>query len=223
MLDNTFTSVRAPTRNRIEVTRVPTHSRFDVLQLDLPGPAVPVPADRTPVVVRFTHADGHAVDVPGFWDGGDRYVVRFAPELEGGWTWESVSETAELAGRSGHLDIGPPAAGAHGPVRVAGTFHFAHADGTPFRPVGGTVYNWIHQAEPLYSETVRAIAEAGFNKLRFLVFRRRAVMSSTSPSCCPSSGEPTADGTCRGPSSRSSAGSTSRCGCCTSAASRPTC
>jgi hypothetical protein len=145
-------------------------ARFSVVELAFTGPASPIPADTTPFAIAFTHESGHVVEVPGFRDGDDRYVVRFAPELEGQWTWESESNADELAGRRGELAVGPAAEGEHGPVRVASTFHFAHADGTPFRPVGATVYNWLHQDEPLYSETVDSIAEAGFDKLRFMVF-----------------------------------------------------
>ena len=73
-----------------------------------------------------------------------------------------------LAGRTGAFEVSRGAD--HGPVRVVHRFHFAHADGTPFRPVGATAYNWLHQDEPLFSTTVDAIAEAGFNKFRFMVF-----------------------------------------------------
>lgn len=146
-------------------------ARFSVVELALTGPATPIPADTTPLVTRFAHESGHVVRVPGFWDGRDRYLVRFAPELEGAWAWETESALAhELDGRTGDLRVGPAEPGERGPVRVAGTFHFAHADGRPFRPVGATVYNWLHQPEPLPSETVDSIAEAGFDKLRFMVF-----------------------------------------------------
>lgn len=144
-------------------------ARFSVAELAFTGPAKPIPADASPLEVTFTHEGGIVVVVQGFWDGGDRYRVRFCPELEGVWRWQSSSGVQELAGVMGELNVGPANA-EHGPVRVAGEFHFAHADGTPFRPVGTTVYNWIHQEETLYSETVSSIVEAGFNKLRFMVF-----------------------------------------------------
>ncbi|WP_210480106.1 DUF4038 domain-containing protein [Naasia sp. SYSU D00948] len=147
------------------------HPCFEVIELVLSGPAEPIPADRTPLTVEFAHDSGRSWQVPGFWDGGDRYLVRFAPELQGAWTWTSRSQEAnELTGLSGRFEVGPAVPGEHGPVRVAGTFHFSHADGTPFRPLGGTVYNWLHQDERLYSSTVASLAEAAFNKLRFLVF-----------------------------------------------------
>jgi hypothetical protein len=128
-----------------------------------------ISADRTPLTLRVRHeASGAARVVPGFWDGGTTYRVRFAPDLEGEWSWTTESADAALAGRSGTFEVSRGTD--HGPVRVAHRFHFAHADGTPFRPVGATAYNWLHQDEPLFSSTVDAIAEAGFNKFRFMVF-----------------------------------------------------
>jgi len=147
-----------------------THPLFSIVQLEFRGPAVPIPIDRMPLSVTFAHESGGRITVPGFWDGGDRYLVRFCPELEGGWEWSSESDAPELALGTGRFVVGEARHGEHGPVRVAATFHFVHADGTPFRPVGGTVYNWLHQDEPLHGETVEAVAAAGFNKLRFMVF-----------------------------------------------------
>lgn len=138
-----------------------------MIELSFDGPSVPIPADRTPLIVRFTRADAQ-VDVPGFWDGDRTYRVRFSPATEGRWTWTARSEATELHGASGTVTVGPRDTA--GGVGVTATHHFAHADGTPFRPVGTTAYNWLHQDEPLYSRTVDAIAQAGFNKLRFLVF-----------------------------------------------------
>lgn len=144
------------------------HPMYAPIELEFTGPVEPIPADRVPLRVRFRHEDGAEVVVPGFWDGGRRYAVRFAPERDGGWQWSSESDAPGLAAKRGSFDV----AGAvgHGPVRVAHTFHFAHADGTPFRPVGATAYNWLHQDEPLFSETPGALAAAGFDKFRFMVF-----------------------------------------------------
>ncbi|WP_207453991.1 apiosidase-like domain-containing protein [Herbiconiux sp. SYSU D00978] len=144
---------------------------FSPVELSFTAPGGPVPADRTPLTATFTHENGRHVEVPGFWDGDDRYLVRFAPELEGRWDWTTDSDQHDaLDGQRGDLRIAPAVAAEHGPVRVAGTFHFAHADGTPFRPIGGTVYNWLHQEDRLFDETVEATVEAGFTKLRFMVF-----------------------------------------------------
>lgn len=129
--------------------------------------ALPVGAEA-PVTVTFRHAAGAETTVPGFWDGGTTYRARFAPEETGVWQWRAEGRGIELDAASGSFEVVPGED--HGPVRVAHRFHFAHADGTPFRPVGTTAYNWLHQDEPLFSSTVDAIAEAGFNKFRFMVF-----------------------------------------------------
>ncbi|MET0297390.1 MAG: DUF4038 domain-containing protein [Microbacterium sp.] len=144
------------------------HPLYSPLELHFAGPSEPIPADRVPLRVWFRHEGGTEVVVPGFWDGADRYAVRFSPEIAGEWRWTSESEEPALAGVTGSFDA--DGADGHGPVRVAHAFHFAHADGTPFRPVGATAYNWLHQDEPLFSETPGVLAEAGFNKFRFMVF-----------------------------------------------------
>ncbi|WP_231391851.1 apiosidase-like domain-containing protein [Arthrobacter sp. 35W] len=146
------------------------HPRYAVLELLFTGPVEPIPTDRVPLTVAFEHESGRTRLVPGFWDGGDRYLARFTPEHEGRWTWATISDVDELSGVAGIIDVGGPVMGEHGPVRVAGTFHFAHDDGTPFRPVGATVYNWLHQPHGRFVETVASLVDAGFNKLRFLVF-----------------------------------------------------
>lgn len=145
-----------------------THPAYRPLHLAFEGPVEPILVDRVPLRARFTHESGASALVPGFWDGGTRYLVRFAPELEGAWSWRTQSDAAELDGVEGALEVA--GAEGRGPVRVASTFHFAHADGTPFRPVGATAYNWLHQEDPLFSETPEALARAGFDKFRFMVF-----------------------------------------------------
>ena len=60
----------------------------------------------------------------------------------------------ELNGQSGEFDVTPPSAQNHGPVRVHNTYHFAYADGTPFRPIGTTCYNWAHMVDALEEETL---------------------------------------------------------------------
>ncbi|WP_166314559.1 DUF4038 domain-containing protein [Microbacterium excoecariae] len=128
---------------------------------------VPV-GGAAPVTVRFRHADGEEVVVPGFWDEDATYLVRFLPGRSGAWTWWIDEELTPMEPRRGDVAVGP--ARTAGAVRVAHRHHFAHADGTPFRPVGGTAYNVLHQRHELRADTVASAAAAGFNKLRFMVF-----------------------------------------------------
>ena len=159
------------------------HELYRPIELMFDGSDV-IPADRTPLTVRARHeaSDAERI-VPGFWDGGTTYRVRFAPDLEGEWSWISESADAALTGARGAFEVVRGAD--RGPVRVAHRFHFAHADGTPFRPVGATAYNWLHQDEPLFSATLDAIADAGFNKFRFMVFPQGGGYVEHSPTLMP--------------------------------------
>src|SRR5581483_9130625 len=124
---------------------VPQWGRFE---LALPGPAGGNPFVDVSLGATFTHgAVTH--DAPGFYDGEGVYRIRFMPEATGEWSYVTHSNRAELAGRTGAFTVTAPAAGHHGPVRVAHTFHFAYADGTPYAPFGTTCYAWIHQGDAL--------------------------------------------------------------------------
>ncbi|UYN83167.1 MAG: DUF4038 domain-containing protein [Microcella sp.] len=148
---------------------VSTFAQHDVVELTLTGPEQPLPVGaEAPVTALVTHDDGESISVPGFWDGGRRYLVRIAASRPGRWSWSTRSAAAELSGATGEFTV---VESEHpGPVRVANMFHFAHADGSTHWHLGTTVYNWMHQSDELMAETLDSIAEAGFTKLRFLVF-----------------------------------------------------
>lgn len=87
--------------------------------------------------------------VYGFWDGENRYVVRFVAIAPGEWTWRSASNNpmdAGLNGRSGKFTAIEWSArekrenpNRQGFVRVSPNGHaLEYADGTPFFMVGDT-------------------------------------------------------------------------------------
>ena len=173
-------------------------TRWHVAEFRLPtsGPrVVPAPSARPPILLRFSHPSGLAMAVEGFDDGDGGCVVRWAAPEEGRWEWNAESPHPELDGLTGVVDVDPAegTAGshAHGPVRAVG-FHFAHADGTPFRPFGSTAYNLLHQSDDAIRETIDDLAAAGFNKLRFMVFPQAGDYVVRTPEVMPF--ERTADG-----------------------------
>src|SRR5262249_49579351 len=89
---------------------------------------------------RFQSA-GRTIESAGFYDGQHTWRCRLMPEIEGTWTFTTVSSDSDLTGKTGDFQVTRPVAGNHGPVSVRGTYHFAYADGTPFQPVGTTLYN----------------------------------------------------------------------------------
>src|SRR5690625_1731079 len=153
-----------------------------MLELTFQGESALPRESEPPFRVRFSHAEDE-VRCHGFWDGERTYRVRFCPEQAGEWTWTVEEARTGLDRTSGSLTV--QGASGHGPVRVAERFHFAHADGTPFRPVGTTTYNWLHQEEPLFTSTIASIAAAGLNKLRFMVFPQAGNYVEHTPTLLP--------------------------------------
>jgi len=116
------------------------------------------------VVVTFAGTGGDAKGlsyaVPGFWDGGRTWKVRFAAPAAGEWSY-SASSTDPLLGRvQGSFPCAAWSAGEkaanptrHGFVRVARSGpragrYFEYADGTPFLWIGDTWWPWLKRGIP---------------------------------------------------------------------------
>ncbi len=142
--------------------------RWDYLELELKGPTAGNPFTDVALHARFT--DGTTtVETPGFYDGEGVYRIRFMPPRPGRWTYETFANRWELTGKLGEFTVTPASEGNHGPVRVRATYHFAHEDGTPFKPVGTTIYSWLDAPEDWQELTLRTLASSPFNKARMLV------------------------------------------------------
>jgi len=157
---------------------------WEVLEIKLDGPHEGNPfADVTfGAVFRLEHRE---VRVDGFYDGEGVYKVRFMPDSEGAWSYRTSSSAAALDSRQGSFVATAPLAGAHGPVRVANTHHFAYADGTAFYPFGTTCYAWVHQSEALQEQTLNTLRSAPFNKVRMCVFPKSYEYNHNEPALYP--------------------------------------
>lgn len=131
------------------------------------GPApkeTPLPEDLL-VEAELVAPSGAKRTVPLFWDGGEVWKLRFAPDEPGTWRYfvrtpspkgskEPLAARAGLDGQQGSVvakrlegaaaadwKSGPERFLRHGPVGVdpSGT-HFAHRDGAPFLWIGDTVW-----------------------------------------------------------------------------------
>jgi hypothetical protein len=150
--------------------------RWGLFEVVLTGAAPGNPFD---VEVSAAFTDGRrTIEVPGFHDGGEVWRIRFSPPETGLWRWTSRSDLAALNGRSGAVEAVAPGPDNHGPVGVVETFHFAHADGAPFRQLGTTSYGWTHQPEARRRETLATLKASPFNKIRMLVFPNASVKTN---------------------------------------------
>ncbi|HWS57810.1 MAG TPA: DUF5605 domain-containing protein, partial [Actinotalea sp.] len=127
--------------------------------------------------------DGPRV-VGGFYDGDGVYRLRLLPDRPGEWTVRTRSTARSLDGLIARVVCAGEPDG-HGPVRVADTFHFAHADGTRHLPLGTTAYAWTHQAAALQQQTLDTLAAGPFTKLRMCVLPKAYLYNRDDPALFP--------------------------------------
>lgn len=102
--------------------------------------------------VQFVHKEGDTLIRPAFWDGGNRFKVRFAPTKTGLWKYETfcrhdkslnaIKGTIGANCYDGDLDIYK-----HGFLTVSkNKRYFTYNDGTPFFYLGDTHWSLPYEA-----------------------------------------------------------------------------
>lgn len=94
----------------------------------------------------ITEPNGLQLQVPMFWDGDDRWCLRYASSTVGVHTFRTVCSditNTDLHDVEGSIEVtaytGVNNLYRHGPIRVAAdNRHFEHTDGTPFLWLGDT-------------------------------------------------------------------------------------
>ncbi|HWR52885.1 MAG TPA: DUF4038 domain-containing protein [Bryobacteraceae bacterium] len=131
------------------------------------------------LLVTFRSPLGIARSVEGFWDGGAVYRVRFSPDREGRWTFETASDDAAMNGRRGGFLCTAPRKGTrfaqHGPIRVSRDGrHLEHEDGTQFFWLADTAWNGPLFATPEdWSFYLNARARQGFTAVQWVATQWR--------------------------------------------------
>lgn len=167
-------------RGSARVRPVAATTLWGVLEVRVDGPSHGNPFVDVDAHATFRRPDGSAVRVGGFYDGDGEWVFRALADAEGTWSFDTDATTPSLDGLTGSADVGGPASGAHGPVRVDG-FHFRHADGERHRPLGTTAYAWTHQPEALQERTLETLADGPFRKLRMCLFPKSYLFNANEP------------------------------------------
>lgn len=119
-------------------------------------------------------ASGMEITITGFWDGGQTWIIRFAPPASGTWQYETISDDPGLNGKTGKLEVNKwdeerkSITPTHrGFITVSGEnpHYFSYSDGTPFLWVGDTWWNWTKRSIKFssFQKMVDDRAEKGFN------------------------------------------------------------
>ncbi len=117
---------------------------------------------------EFEAPSGRRLMVPGFFEEPDIWCVRFTPDEPGPWHYRLRGEGVVLHTR-GRLEAIPSSG--HGYIRAhpLNPYAFAHADGTPFFPLGDTAYGLYSDSAvtpTLRAENMRVRRAQRFNFLR---------------------------------------------------------
>jgi len=163
--------------------------RWGIFELELKGPSEGNPFLDTTLSAEFRQGE-RTLTASGFYDGDGVYRVRFMPEETGSWSYVTRSNVPALSGQTGSFSVKQAGQGNRGPVRVANTYHFAYADGTPFKQVGTTSYTWTHRPQAIEEQTLRTLAASPFNKIRMCVFPQTHGTKTMPPQRFPFEGDP---------------------------------
>ncbi|MCM3725802.1 DUF5605 domain-containing protein [Neobacillus cucumis] len=166
-------SARVYSKNSVE--------KWAAFEVELHGPHHGNPFIDVTLEAEFYFNGKKRYKTLGFYDGEGIYRIRFMPDIEGSWTFQTTSNARSLAGIEGKFTCVSPSKENHGPVRVKNTFHFSYEDGTPYVPVGTTCYAWVHQEEKLIQQTLNTLQASPFNKIRMCVFPKSYQFNSNEP------------------------------------------
>jgi hypothetical protein len=164
--------------------------KWDFFEMSLPGPSTGNPFVDVELSAVFRHSD-RTFEPEGFYDGNGVFKVRFMPDREGAWTFETRSNCEALDGKEGQFECVAASPSNHGPVRVRNQYHFGYEDGMPFFPFGTTIYEWPFQSRERQQQTVGTLKTSPFNKARFLVvppWRKEYVEGPAALDCFPFEG-----------------------------------
>lgn len=135
------------------------------------------------LLVEFTGPGGAREIVPGFWDGGRTWRVRFSPERTGLWRYRTRTPDGADPGLHGHSGAfrvvaagGPTELARRGAPRVsANRRYFVHADGKPWFWLGDTAWNGaLLSTEEEWTRYLKDRAAKGFSLIQLVLTQWRA-------------------------------------------------
>jgi Domain of unknown function (DUF5060)/Protein of unknown function (DUF4038) len=117
---------------------------------------------------EFRSPQFHTYEMPAFWDGGERLVIRFAPTGAGQWTYRVTSNIARWDGQTSTFTAA--ASEAPGFVQVANVHHWSWtAANQPHLWMGDTLLRFAFLDQPLFEHIVDTRAAQKFNHIRGLL------------------------------------------------------
>ena len=123
----------------------------------------------------LTHEGGFSTSIPAFYNGEDTWIIRFCPDLEGLWKYETFSSASKLAGKIGVIQVtANEKLDEHGPIVISKTNpqKVAYADGSPYFLMAFEL-DWLFAIDATNNEdipnTKQIISDVAKNKFNHIV------------------------------------------------------
>jgi hypothetical protein len=126
----------------------------------------------------FSGPNGEILEVPGFYNGGNQYIVRFSPISIGEWNYMTISSESKLSGKMGTIKCIEANKAMHGSIRIdpANPRHFVYEDGSPYFLLAYE-FDWLFALDldnkediPRTRNLVNTLADNGFNHIVMNVY-----------------------------------------------------
>jgi len=158
-------------------------SQWDVLDIEFTVKEIPADPYTVEFDAVFRCPQNKGLKIPGFYNGGKSYVLRFSPPLSGSWIFETASSLSELAGHRGWVECRAATnPDRHGPVMIdeKNPQVFYYQDGAPYFLMAFEV-DWLFALDlenktgiPKTKTLVDQMAKANFNQAIINVYAHDA-------------------------------------------------
>ncbi len=106
--------------------------------------------------------------LPGYWDGGNRMVIRFTPTEAGAWDFRITSNLASAQGKTGRVTA--TTSDSPGFIRPRNTHHWSYTENNrPHLWMGDTCLRFAFEEQAFFDALVSTRAKQKFNHIRGLV------------------------------------------------------
>ena len=127
----------------------------------------------------FKHENGIKINIPGFYNGENEWILRFSHAEKGNWTYQTYSSIAKLSGKTGTVTITTnQKPDRHGGIVLSQTNQqaFFYEDGSPYFLLAFEL-DWLYALDyynstdiPKTKSIINAIKENGLNQVVMNVF-----------------------------------------------------
>jgi hypothetical protein len=127
---------------------------------------------------QFTGPNNEKLEIPGFYNGEGKYIIRFSPVASGTWKYITLSSEPKLSGKSGEVICKASEGNYHGAMVIdpENPKRFRYQDGTPYF-LSAFEFDWLFALDldnpddiPRTRKIIDRLAENGFNHIVMNVY-----------------------------------------------------